>query len=233
MRLFLHICWSIGCSLLALSISGCIIFPVPRFDTAETRDNISEQVISRFEPEKTTRREVMLVLGEPDAVSIDERKLIYSTQQVVAYAVFPYVGGGVSPIPDIDFFVAEFDAQGVLLKFAEVKRYPELIPRLANYGGYKIIFQKKALQIKPEHVGGTLLLTDSEIIFISDRQMSNADPEFRVIYAKITDVRLKSFKTTLAVECQTGSEYRFMISGWKGMESLQKAHNLIQAKINP
>ncbi|MCF7818169.1 MAG: hypothetical protein K9M54_09835 [Kiritimatiellales bacterium] len=239
MTSFSHIVHILVLGLSVLTVTGCMIIPVPRHDASESRCNISEQSAERFTPGATTRRDVILALGEPDGVSIDERKLIYARQQVEAFWVIAgfegaAAAGDMGDIYDTDFFVAEFDPRGVLLKFAEAKHWPETIPALSSYGGQQVVFQKKAIQIKPEYLYGMLLLTDLEIIFIPGRQLSNAPPEFRVAYKGIADVQLEFLKTMLAVKCQQGKEYRFMMrDGFKGKDAVRKAHDLIQTKINP
>jgi len=224
---------------MAMSMSACIMIPVKRYDTWSSRCNISDQQTLHFAPGRTTRRDLLHQLGEPDAASVDERKLVYIRTQVVAWWMLvgfegPAASGVDGEIVDADFYVAEFDDRGVLLKFTEAKQFPDMIPALAGYDGHKVLFQKRALQLKPEHVGGELLLTDADIIFISDWQLSNAQPEFRVAYGRISDVRLKMLKTKITVRCHDGRAYDFMIvDGFKGRESLHRAYALIQQQIAP
>ena len=102
---------------LTLATSGCLIIPTPEYDSGKARANINKKTPQRFEPGKTTRAEVMMALGEPDAVTPDERKLAYRSEKVCGLW---FVGGGYSAaggtITKDRYFVAEFDERGVLLK---------------------------------------------------------------------------------------------------------------------
>ena len=70
---------------LALGSAGCIIVPAPGTDSGNTRVNVDRHTPERFAPGKTTRADVMLALGEPDAVSSDERQLAYRREKITGY----------------------------------------------------------------------------------------------------------------------------------------------------
>jgi hypothetical protein len=257
MRTPLQLYRNLWCGLLMLILPACIIIPVPRYDTAETRRNISEQEISVFKPGITTRRDVILALGEPDAVSIGERRLVYCRQQVVAWGMIagfegPAAAGDAGDICDTDFFVAEFDVGGVLINFAEAKHFPEMIPRLSNYGGNKVILQKTA-NWYPDMNGfhplwhksvygnrGQLLLTDIELIFIAYEPFANDGPDCRIAFSAIAAVRLDAFGPAcrLVIRGKTGALNSFDILKPKGWmitekEASQQVHEFLQKKISP
>ena len=73
-------------------------------------------VPARFQPGKATRAEVILALGEPDAVSANERTLAYRTEKVRAILmVGGYGAGAAAPISKDEYLVFDFDARGKLV----------------------------------------------------------------------------------------------------------------------
>jgi outer membrane protein assembly factor BamE (lipoprotein component of BamABCDE complex) len=103
---------------LAMTSAGCLILPTPEFDSGEARANIKKKTPAQFEPGKTTRAEVILALGEPDAVSPDECSLVYRSEKVCGlWFVGGYYSGAGGTIERDRYLVAEFDAHGVLAKF--------------------------------------------------------------------------------------------------------------------
>ncbi len=242
---------NICCGFVLLVFSGCVIVPVPRHDTAETRCNISEQKVSVFKPGVTTRREIILALGEPDVVSINERKLVYCRQQVVAWIIVAApAAGDAENVCDTDFFVAEFDTLGVLTTFAEVKNLPEMIPRQSSYEGHKVHLQKRATWY-PDLNGfkpmwhessygdiGQVLLTDVELIFIAYAPFANDGPDCRIAYTAIAEVRLDAFITArrLVVRDKTGKLNSFDIlkpKGWivTDKESSMQVYEFLKKRI--
>jgi hypothetical protein len=236
LQIFRNFC----CSILLLILSGCMVLPLP--ESEMDRCNISKGTPDQFRPGLTTRREMILVLGEPDYVTIDERKLVYSPVQLIGFwMIFHYAGASGGAICDTDYYVAEFDARGVLIKFEEVKRMPELIPRLTSYAGHNILFQKKAALVKvvkhnfDERLSGALLLSDTELLLFSDSQpLANGKPHLRVPYSTIVEVQLKWSKTKLWIRCESGVEYKFEIYGPKGLminlDSTAKAYEILNEK---
>lgn len=252
-----QMCFTLILYLMILTVSGCMIIPVPRYDTAPSRCNISEQETRRFEPGATTRRDLILALGEPDAVSIDERKLVYCWQRVVAWwIIVGFEGtagaGDAGEIYDADFFVAEFDARGVLVRFAESKRFPELVPTLSSYGDHRILLQNsaklyagvdgfKGIWYRVNNgIPGQLLLTEHAVIFIEDALLSNAAPTREWAYPLIRKERLAKFGRSrrLVLYDHSGGVSSIevldptIIGMMVDVESVQKAHAIIQTRIN-
>jgi hypothetical protein len=60
---------------LAVFTSGCLIIPTPHFDSGKARANLDKNSPQRIEPGVTRREQMLLQLGEPDAVSSDKRKI--------------------------------------------------------------------------------------------------------------------------------------------------------------
>ena len=103
---------------LAYSTTGCLVIPIRPVHSGYARTNVTEETTTQFERGKTTRTDVFLQLGEPDAVSADESQLAYRSEKVVGWwiiaAASPGVGGG-----EVDgalykdrIFVFEFDPAG-------------------------------------------------------------------------------------------------------------------------
>lgn len=103
---------------LLLGTTGCLVIPVPHSDSGYARTNVSQLAQERFLPSVTTREEVILELGEPDAASMDEHYLAYRSEKVVAWWIFgvgAQGGGGMVTGGNINrnhFYVFEFDPQG-------------------------------------------------------------------------------------------------------------------------
>ncbi|MCI0748640.1 MAG: hypothetical protein L0Y58_24795 [Verrucomicrobia subdivision 3 bacterium] len=94
-------CWSwAGASAVLASclVSGCVIVPVPvNHHTAASRTNVQTDDILWLVPGQTTREEVLLRLGEPDAVTEDDLSMSYRWEKIrlgLFAAVFAGYGGG-------------------------------------------------------------------------------------------------------------------------------------------
>ena len=70
---------------LAILTSGCLIIPTPHFDSGRTRSRFDKRSLGQIEPGVTSREQVLVQFGEPDAVSSDRRKIAYRSEKVVAY----------------------------------------------------------------------------------------------------------------------------------------------------
>ena len=104
---------------LAVLVSGCIVIPIPtpEFNRSEARANISRKSSQQFEPGKTTRAEVISVLGEPDAVSPDELMMGYRSSKIRGIWLFGTYGFATAgPISKDSYLVVKFDAHGGLQK---------------------------------------------------------------------------------------------------------------------
>lgn len=234
----------LGIGMLMLSVSGCIM-PAPPYSIDEEvevrRDSIG-QSLPHFQPGVTTRRDVILALGVPDAVSVDECKLIYwSPKDVMSWLV--YVPLGMSHVRsdwDVDYFVAEFDARGLLVDFKEEESWPELVPLFSSYGGHKVLFQHEAEMIKvdkwlPDYfkLKGVAIFTETELVFMSHKLIANAPADLRLAYSSITEERITGFmEEAIWVHCRSGDEYKFKIEDQHGDgEPLQEAHRILQSQL--
>ena len=100
--------------ILALSATSCLIIPMPHYDSGYARTNVVQHTQQQFAPGQTTRADVLLALGEPDAVSRDEHQLAYRSEKIMALWI---VGGGNyatgGNIYKNRFYVFEFNPDGL------------------------------------------------------------------------------------------------------------------------
>ncbi len=95
-------------------LTGCV---VPVFQEAPFKDD----VIEPLKVGKSTRADVLMALGEPRFVSVDERYFAYTAGQLHAVLI---VGGAYSahavPIATTHFLVVEFAPNGTISKLDSV-----------------------------------------------------------------------------------------------------------------
>ena len=85
--------------------SGCLIIPTPEHSGSV----ITENTINRFQKEKTTRAEVLLLLGDPVERRLEDRYFVYTWQRVAGYLVVgAYTAGGIAEIPRTHYLCIEF-----------------------------------------------------------------------------------------------------------------------------
>jgi len=118
---------------LAVCASGCIIIPIPtpELNSGITRTNIGQNSPQQFALGKTTRGEVVSVLGEPDAISPDELMMGYRSSKIRGIFMVGTVGAASgSPITKDSYLVFKFDARGVLQKMESSAHWMNVV--LAN-----------------------------------------------------------------------------------------------------
>jgi len=104
--------------LLGLSATGCVFIPIPtpHYESGYARTNINHHAPEQFVKGITTREDIIMTLGEPDAVSWDEGQLAYRSEKVEAVWIWAMIIGpyslGAGAIYKNHFFVFEFDPQG-------------------------------------------------------------------------------------------------------------------------
>ena len=111
----------LGVTALIFGTAGCMVIPTPHSDTGCARTNLTTLTSKKFTLGQSTLEDVMLALGEPDAVSTHEQKLAYRSEKKVAVWVVTlggYGSGALSAgrIIQEQFYVFEFDPQGRLQK---------------------------------------------------------------------------------------------------------------------
>jgi hypothetical protein len=207
---------------LAAGTTGCLIIPTPHVNSGYARTNINQEVTAQFTPGVTTREDVIARLGEPDAVSPDERQLAYRSEKVVALWIFAAASQGAGgatggTIYHNRFWSFDFDAQGRLLRIDETgglgvvqgAHEPDLnrsIPASvagANWPGgpawriypqsmwYEGVdgFKSKGAMSQPGKLG-TLIVTESNLCFMTRSQLANAAPQLDLALAAVTDAHV-------------------------------------------
>ena len=112
----------VGLAGLALLTSGCLIIPTNEHDSGNARRNITKNTPSSFQPGVSTREDLLLVLGEPDAATSDESKFAYRAEKIVGYwIVFSNTSADGGPILRQRFLLVDFDPNGHL-KSCEVSQ---------------------------------------------------------------------------------------------------------------
>ena len=104
--------------------TGCLVIPIPgnSYDLT-VRTNVSPQTVKSLGPGDVSRTEVLLQLGEPDEVSLEERQFRYQTSRI-KWDIFWIVAGGYSATGgDIEVrkyydLVLRFDDRGTLYEGA-------------------------------------------------------------------------------------------------------------------
>ena len=113
----------IAACLAMITLPGCLIIPLDAY-LKESRENISEEPPANVVPGKSTREEVMLRLGEPDAASWDEMELWYMASKMTALVIIGDRGDTV----DRDYIhVIRFDRNGVV-ETLQTGSWPHLPP---------------------------------------------------------------------------------------------------------
>ena len=76
-----------------VALTACIIIPVNYHDVG-VRHNVSEKTSAKLQAGITTKRDIFLLLGEPDFVSEDEDRIGYAWTKVKMIILWASYGGG-------------------------------------------------------------------------------------------------------------------------------------------
>jgi len=226
---------------LAYCLTGCLIIPTPHADSGYARTNIGQHTPEQFVPGRTTREDIIVALGEPDAVSRDERQLAYRFEKVIALwivAAASQGAGGVAggTIYKNHFYVFEFDPLGRFqtakqtgqLSMVQGTHEPLLNPAALSFGssngvavavsrgGYWLPdvdgFRSKGAKFT---IGepGELMLTESNLVFTTESQFASAEPNLKLPLASIVGVYVDKylFLRRLVVHTDTGTVHSFEI----------------------
>jgi len=178
---------------LVLCASGCIVIPTPEFNSGQARGNITKETPAQFEVGKTTRAELVLALGEPDAVSPDEHIWAYRSEKIRAIVCFAgYTTAACGPITKDLYLLLQFNEQGVLQKIESSSHWftsadsDKMLPAAAGSkaattdASLSARLQKPAFWLKGvdgykprgaaqmRGLPGKLLLTDANLQFFAD-----------------------------------------------------------------
>lgn len=221
--------------ILALGATGCLIIPTPHSDSGYARTNVNQHAQEQFVPGKTTREDVIVALGEPDAVSLDERQLAYRSEKVVALWIFVAAGGYNATATGGDiykqrFYVFQFDSQGRFQSVKETGQWGMVVgahePQVVNRAFYLASsnsavanvsrcafwwqdtdgFQGTRAQFTLGETG-QLLLTETNLVFSTGSNFSDGELKLNLPLTSITNVYLAKylFLRRLVVRTDTGA----------------------------
>jgi outer membrane protein assembly factor BamE (lipoprotein component of BamABCDE complex) len=205
---------------LAGGTPGCIVVPTPEYNTGNARDNIRRTTPNQFEPGTTTRAEVMLALGEPDAVSPDESRLAYRSEKVCGlWFVGAYGSGAGGTLTKDRYLVLSFDAQGVLREVERTSTWfgsgsaSQLLlgppagvslasadvatdadrPVMALRAGWLMGVDGYRNPDTATWTGqpGRMLLGGTHLLFLADAEFANSGPTLTVPYDAMAEARVE------------------------------------------
>lgn len=218
-----------NCRLLAMGLvlvfftAGCVIIPIRPAHSGYARTNVNEEVTARFEPGKMTKADVILLLGEPDAVSLDECRLAYRSEKVVAFWLLggggPEAGAAAATGGAIfreRYFVFEFDPQGRFQSVRQSKQWGVTheadAPELNNPAFYLASSNQSVVGVSRSAFwladtdgfrgwngqmtmgkAGQLLITESNLLFVASTDFADAEPGLELPLATITRVYVAKF----------------------------------------
>jgi hypothetical protein len=100
----------VRCVLLSVVLSGCIYV-----GSDSSRANLNEETASKIIPGKTTRQDVVIMLGQPDEVLGDGKQFMYVRKYEVALISPGRLGAGKPLNPANRYLLkVEFDEQDVV-----------------------------------------------------------------------------------------------------------------------
>jgi hypothetical protein len=103
---------------------GCLVVPAQQHDSGYARTNVTKDTPSSFHSGASTKIDLLLELGEPDAASSDERRFAYRAEKVVGYwIVFSSTSADAGSILRQHFLVLDFDSGGRFKSCASSKRF--------------------------------------------------------------------------------------------------------------
>jgi hypothetical protein len=101
--------------------AGCIVVPIPanRYDLT-VRTNVAPETVARLASANVSKAELLLQLGEPDRVSLQERELRFHTERIKWDIYWVVVGYYPADSGDIEIrryydLVVRFDEGGKLI----------------------------------------------------------------------------------------------------------------------
>ncbi len=204
---------------LAYFTTGCLVIPTPPVHSGYARTNVTEETTTQFERGKNTMADVILQLGEPDAVSADESRVVYRSEKLAGLWAVGAGGdtgaaaGDAGALFTERIFIIEFDSSG---RFQSARRTwqigivddfgPPVLKPLAlpskttgppMAGGEIILREQPHAFWLPGAAGrlsigepGRLVFTKSHLVFYTAGQFANAEPALKLPFDEIVDARV-------------------------------------------
>lgn len=247
---------------LMLGGTGCLVIPTPHSDSGYARTNINQHAQEQFIPGATKRVDVILALGEPDAVSWDECQLAYRSEKVVAFWIAGAAGesgGGATggTIYKNHFYIFEFDPQGRFqtvrqtgqLGMVQGAHEPLLNHPAFSFGNSNSIvagvtragfwfpdvdgFRSKGANYALGEAG-EILLTESNLVFIAESHFASAEPILKLPLSSMVRVYVDKhlFMRRLVVHTDTGAVHSFEIIHPNGVGGFWQDKSAMQAACN-
>lgn len=95
--------------------SSCVYVPLPAHDLNSQKGLINEELINSLKPGETTREDLLLLVGAPDAQYEQDRYFIYEWE--ATEGAFAHLGGGGFAV-QAHYFCVEFDEDNRIKRFA-------------------------------------------------------------------------------------------------------------------
>ena len=243
-----------------LGTPGCLVIPTPEFNSGAARANISKQTANQFQPGQTTRADVILALGEPDAVSPDERDLAYRAEKICGFwFVGGYYSGAAGVLSKDRCLVLSFDAEGRLQKVERSTQWfapgtpDEVLP-----GSSPLAPALSGEPIHKQHPGewfpglngirdkgwerfpgqpGRFLLSESNVFFVTRAQLANTPPAFTAPYASLLECRVDNYflGRRLVIRTRDGGFHTFALQRKSGgacdRDATQAACDFLNAQL--
>jgi hypothetical protein len=221
--------------------SGCVYIPT-NYYASGSRQNVTAQSTNLIQTGTDTMGDVILKLGEPDAVSPDEHRIAYSSEKIVGLLFFVGVPAPDNPeIPTYHYLNVEFN-NGVVTNqsFTKQQFFKQQASLLAgSIGGEKIEISFPCWSSSGQLIAGNLILTDSKLYFVKETQWLNESPAVSLRYDFITGCTWtknedEAGSPALVVRTKDGQNYAFAIRDWRrsAQNTVESACSLIQSKIN-
>ena len=108
-----------------LALQGCVIIPLP--EKCVSGDEVTPEELTVMQPARTTKKEIVELLGEPDIFWIDEN--IYAYNWTMRWAVMPWAVGtpyqaaaGIEDLKSDYVLLLQFNKDDRLLRYEKIKR---------------------------------------------------------------------------------------------------------------
>jgi hypothetical protein len=98
--------------------SSCIYMPIPAIGLSSQKGVVNKGLIKSLKQGETTREDLLLLAGEPDARYEKDRYFIYEWEALEAFVAIP---GGGDAVPIKHYFCVEFDEKNRIKKLEHIK----------------------------------------------------------------------------------------------------------------